>query len=113
LHLNGRLTLGENLADLGGISIAYKAFSKTQQFKEGKKIDGFTPAQRFFLSYAQLWRTNVLPEEEAQRLLIDPHSPAQARVNVPLENIDAWYSAFDVKQGEKLYKPADERIRIW
>jgi putative endopeptidase len=113
LHVNGRLTLGENLADLGGISIAYEAFSKTQQFKEGKKIDGFTPARRFFLSYAQMWRTNVLPEEEAQRLLIDPHSPSQARVNVPLENIDAWYSAFDVKPGEKMYKPPNERIRIW
>ncbi len=113
LHVNGQLTLGENLADLGGISIAYEAFTKTQQFKEGKKIDGFTPAQRFFLSYAQVWRTNVLPEEEVQRLLIDPHSPSQVRVNVPLENIDAWYIAIDVKPGEKMYKPANERIRIW
>ena len=113
MHVNGRLKLGENLADLGGISIAYEAFTKTPQFKEGKKIDGFTPAQRFFLSYAELWRTKVLPEEESQRLLTDPHSPVPARGNVPLENIDAWYSAFDVKPGASMFKPADERIRIW
>ncbi|MDB5198681.1 MAG: family metallopeptidase [Chitinophagaceae bacterium] len=113
LHLNGRLTLGENLADLGGINIAYEAFTKTQQFKEGKKIDGFTPAQRFFLGFAQVWRENILPEEAAQRVLTDPHSPGSYRVNGPLPNIDAWYNAFDVKPGEKLYKLPDQRIKIW
>jgi putative endopeptidase len=113
LHLNGRLTLGENLADLGGINIAYEAFTKTQQFKEGKKIDGFTPAQRFFLGFAQVWRENTLPEESAQRVLTDPHSPGLYRVNGPLPNIDAWYDAFNVKQGDKLYKAPDQRIRIW
>ena len=113
LHVNGRLTLGENLADLGGVNIAYEAFMKTKQFKEGKKIDGFTPAQRFFLSYAQIWRSNILPDEAARRLLTDPHSPGIARVNEPLRNIDAWYTAFDVKEGDKMYKPQDKRIKIW
>ena len=113
LHLNGKLTLGENLADLGGINIAYEAFTKTQQFKEGKKIDGFTPAQRFFLGFAQVWRENTLPEEAAQRVLTDPHSPGMYRVNGPLSNIDPWYDAFNVKPGDKMYKPADQRIRIW
>jgi putative endopeptidase len=86
---------------------------KTKQFKEGKKIDGFTPAQRFFLSYAQIWRSNILPEEASQRLLTDPHSPAMARLNEPVRNIDAWYVAFNVKEGDKMYKPSDKRIRIW
>ncbi len=113
LHVNGRLTLGENLADLGGVSIAYEAFMKTRQFKEGKKMDGFTPAQRFFLSYAQVWRSNILPEEASQRLLTDSHSPAMARVNEPLRNIEEWYTAFDIKERDKLFKPKDKRIKIW
>lgn len=113
LRVNGKLTLGENIADLGGISIAYEAFTKTKQFKEGRKIDGFTPAQRFFLGFAQLWRGNTLPETEAQLLLTDSHSPGSHRVNGPLPNIDAWYDAFNVKPGDKLYKAPDQRIRIW
>jgi putative endopeptidase len=113
LHVNGRLTLGENLADLGGLSIAYEAFTKTQQFKEGKKIDGFTPAQRFFLNWAQVWRSNTLPRTAAQLILTDPHSPGNYRANAPLTNIDAWYEAFDIKEGDKMFKPADKRTRIW
>ncbi|HWB93410.1 MAG TPA: M13 family metallopeptidase [Puia sp.] len=113
LHVNGRLTLGENLADLGGLSIAYEAFTKTKEFKEGKKIDGFTPQQRFFLSWAQIWRSNTLPETSAQLILTDPHSPGLYRCNGPLSNIDAWYEAFDVKPGDKMYKAPDQRTRIW
>lgn len=113
LHVNGKLTLGENLADLGGIEIAYEAFTKTKQFKEGKKIDGFTPAQRFFLGFAQLWRENVLPERAAQLLVTDVHSPGQHRVNGPLPHIDAWYSAFNIKPGDRLYRSPDQRIKIW
>jgi putative endopeptidase len=113
LHLNGRLTLGENLADLGGLSIAYEAFTKTKQFKEGKKIDGFTPAQRFFLSWAQVWRGNVLPRTAAQLILTDPHSPMNYRGNGPLTNVDAWYEAFDIKPGDKMYKAPDQRTKIW
>ena len=113
LHVNGRLTLGENLADLGGLNIAYEAFTKTPEFKENKKIDGFTPTQRFFLNWAQVWRSNTLPEQQAQLILTDPHSPGMARANGPIVNMDAWYDAFNIKQGEKMYKPQDKRIRIW
>jgi len=113
IHVKGKLTLGENLADLGGLSIAYEAFSKTEQFKKGKKIDGFTPQQRFFLSWAQVWRNNVLPDAEAQLILTDPHSPGIHRGNAPLTNIDAWYSAFKIKPSDKMYKAPEARTHIW
>jgi putative endopeptidase len=113
LHVNGRLTLGENIADLGGLNMAYEAFTKTAQFKEGKKIDGFTPAQRFFLNWAQVWRSNARPETEAQLILTDPHAPGMHRANGPVQNIDAWYEAFDIKPGEKMYLAPEKRIRIW
>lgn len=113
LHVNGKLTLGENLADLGGLNIAYEAFSKTQQGQSANTIDGFTPDQRFFLSWAQLWRLSQTPESAAQRLLIDPHSPEQFRTNAPITNISAWYKAFDVKPGDKLYKKPEDRTKIW
>ncbi len=113
IHINGRLTLGENLADLGGLSIAYEAFKKTKQGQSNTKIDGFTPDQRFFLAWAQVWRSSQRPESVAQRILTDPHSPDQFRGNAPLTNIDAWYSAFNVKPGDKLYKKPEDRIKIW
>jgi putative endopeptidase len=113
LHVNGKLTLGENLADLGGLSIAYEAFKKTPQGKSNKKIDGFTPDQRFFLSWAQVWRSNILPETAAQLIITDPHSPGQYRCNGPLTNIDAFYKAFKVKKDNKMYIPEEKRIRVW
>lgn len=113
IHVKGELTLGENLADLGGLSMAYEAFTKTEQFKKGKKIDGFTPQQRFFLSWAQIWRNNTLPETAAQLILTDPHSPGVHRANAPLTNIDAWYEAFQIKESDPMFKPADKRTRIW
>ena len=113
LHVNGKLTLGENIADIGGLSIAYAAFTKTKQFKEGKKIDGFTPAQRFFLSWAQIWRNNMLPEAQAQQILTDPHSPGVFRTNGAVVNIDGWYEAFNVQPGDGLYLAPEKRIRIW
>lgn len=113
IHVNGRLTLGENLADLGGLNIAYEAFKKTEQGKSDKKIDGFTPDQRFFLSWAQIWRANTMPEYAAQLVVVDPHSPSMYRTNGPVSNIDAWYKAFNVQEGDKLYKPENERIKIW
>lgn len=113
IHVQGRLTLGENLADLGGLSIAYEAFTKTKQFKEGKKIDGFTPQQRFFLSWAQVWRNNTLPDTEAQLIKTDPHSPGIHRTNAPVTNIDAWYEAFGIKAGDKMYKAPEQRTHIW
>jgi len=113
IHINGKLTLGENLADFGGLAMAYEAFTHTKQFKENKKLDGFTPVQRFFLSWAQVWRSNILPEMEAQYILVDPHSPAKYRANVPPSNMDQWYEAFNVKQGDKMFRPADKRVKVW
>lgn len=113
MHVNGKLTLGENLADLGGLSIAYEAFKKTEQGKSDKKIDGFTPDQRFFINWAQVWRSNILPEAAAQRIRTDSHSPGMFRGNGPLMNIDAFYIAFDVKEGDKMFKPKEKRTHIW
>ena len=113
VHVNGRLTLGENLADLGGLNMAYEAFTNTDQFKKGKTIDGFTPAQRFFLNWAQVWRNNALPETAAQLILTDPHSPGMHRANGPIVNMDAWYQAFNIQPGDKMYVAPEKRIHIW
>jgi len=113
VHVNGSLTLGENLADLGGINIAYEAFKKTEQYKNGETIDGFTPTQRFYLSWAQVWRANTRPEELASRLVTDPHSPSELRCNGPVSNVNAWYKAFNVQPTDKLYRPKDERAKVW
>jgi putative endopeptidase len=113
IHVNGNLTLGENIADLGGLNIAYEAFTHTRQYKEGKKTDGFTPTQRFFINWAQVWRNNITPQAEAQLILIDPHAPGMHRANAPVTNMDAWYDAFGVKPGDRMYKAPEERIRIW
>lgn len=113
LHVNGKLTMGENIGDLGGLNVAYEAFKMTKQGKSENKIDGFTPDQRFFLSWAQVWKGNILPESAAQLILTDPHSPGQYRTIGPIVNMDAWYKAFDVKEGDKLYKAPKDRIRIW
>ncbi|MDR3681825.1 MAG: M13 family metallopeptidase [Flavipsychrobacter sp.] len=113
MHVNGELTEGENLADLGGLNIAYEAFKKTKEGQSNDKIDGFTPDQRFFLSWAQVWRANNRPESIAQRLMLDPHSPEELRCNVPISNMDAWYKAFNIQPGDKLYRPADARASVW
>lgn len=113
IHVNGKLTLGENLADLGGLNIAYEAFKKTKEGQSNTKIDGFTPDQRFFLSWAQVWRSSQRPESAASRILTDPHSPEQHRTNAPITNIDAWYAAFNVQPGDKMYKKPENRIKIW
>ena len=113
IHVNGKLTLGENLADLGGLSIAYEAFKKTKQGQSAVKIDGFTPDQRFFLNWAQVWRSNILPEAAAQRIVTDNHSPGMYRANGPLTNMEAFYKAFDVKFGDKMYKAPEQRTKIW
>ena len=113
IHVNGKLTLGENLADLGGLNIAYEAFTKTEQFTKGKKIDGFSPTQRFFLGWAQVWRNNALPETQAQLIITDPHSPGMHRANVPVVNMDSWYKAFKVKKENAMFKSEDKRIKIW
>ena len=113
LHLNGKLTLGENIADLGGLNMSYAAFKKTAQGKSNKKIDGFTPDQRFFLSWAQIWRANSLPETSAQLVLVDSHSPGEFRTNGTVIHLDAFYDAFNIKEGDKMYIPKEKRIQIW
>lgn len=113
LHVNGKFTMGENIGDLGGLNAAYEAFKMTKQGQSNEKIDGFTPDQRFFLSWAQVWRGNILPETAAQFIITDPHSPGQFRTIGTPVNMDAWYNAFDVKPGDKLYKKPEDRIKIW
>lgn len=113
IHVLGKLTLGENIGDLGGLNAAYTAFKMTKQGQGNEKIDGFTPDQRFFLSWAQVWRGNVLPETAAQLIKTDPHSPGPYRTIGAPVNMDAWYNAFDVKPGDKLYKKPEDRIRLW
>ena len=113
LHVNGKLTLGENIGDLGGLNAAYEAFKMTPQGKSTKKIDGFTPDQRFFLAWAQVWRGNTLPETKAQLIVTDTHSPGEYRTIGAPVNMDAWYKAFNIKPGDKLYKKPEERIKIW
>ncbi|MBC7937756.1 MAG: M13 family metallopeptidase [Rhizobacter sp.] len=113
IHVNGKLTLGENIGDLGGLNVAYEAFKMTAQGKSDKKIDGFTPDQRFFLSFAQVWVGNILPETAAQFIITDNHAPGPYRTIGAPVNMDAWYKAFDVKPGDKLYKKPEDRIRIW
>jgi putative endopeptidase len=112
-HVDGRLTLGENIADLGGITISYNAFKSTKEFKENKKIDGFTPSQRFFLGYAQVWRSNIRRNYQLMLLKGDPHSPAQYRVNGPLTNFTPFIKAFDIKPRTPMYTPPKDRIVIW
>jgi len=113
LHVNGQLTLGENLADIGGLAIAYQAFKNTPQGKGDTKIDGLTPDQRFFLSFAQVWRIKDRDETMRMRISGDPHSPEMYRVNGPLFNMEAFYKAFDIKPTDKLYRPEAERVSVW
>jgi putative endopeptidase len=113
IHVIGKLTMGENIGDLGGLNAAYTAFKMTKQGQSEETIDGFTPDQRFFLSWAQVWRGNILPETAAQLIKTDPHSPGPYRTIGAPVNMDAWYKAFDVKPGDKLYKKPEDRIRMW
>ena len=113
MHVNGKLTLGENLADLGGLSIAYDAFKMTAQSKNNEKIDGFTPDQRFFLGFAQVWRLINRPETMRVRVTTDPHSPEMFRINGPLSNFQPFYDAFFVNERNKMYKPLGARAKVW
>lgn len=111
--LNGKLTLGENIADLSGLSIASKAYQISLGGKPGPVIDGYTAAQRLFIGWAQVWRIKLRPDEVARRLVVDPHAPPMFRVNGAVTNHDGFHEAFQLKPGDKLYKPHSERIRIW
>lgn len=113
LKANGHLTLGENIADQGGLRISYDAFKTTQQFQEGKDIDGFTPVQRFYLSYGRIWAEHMTEEAIYQQTKSDPHSIGRNRVNATLRNIDTWYDAFGVKEGDKMWLAPAERAIVW
>lgn len=113
LKANGHLTLGENIADQGGLRISYDAFKTTQQFQEGKENDGFTPAQRFYLSYGRIWAEHMTEEAIYQQTKSDPHSIGRNRVNATLRNIDTWYDAFGVKEGDKMWLAPAERAIVW
>lgn len=113
LKANGHLTLGENIADQGGLRISFDAFKTTQQFQEGKEIDGFTPAQRFYLSYGRIWAEHMTEEAIYQQTKSDPHSIGRNRVNATLRNIDTWYDAFGVKEGDKMWLAPAERAIVW
>ena len=113
LNANGRLTLGENLADHGGLQVAYTAFLNATKHNPLSVIDGLTPAQRFFIAYAGVWAGNITEAEIRNRTKSDPHSLGRWRVNGALPHIDAWYDAFGVKEGDKMYLPKSERLPLW
>ncbi|WP_374166548.1 M13 family metallopeptidase [Arcticibacter sp. MXS-1] len=113
LHVNGKATLGENIADLGGIVLGLDAFKKTEQYKENKPINGLSPLQRFFLGYALGWLYNTRDENLANQIMTDVHSPAFLRVNGPFSDVTEFYKAFGVKKGDALWLPEDKRVQIW
>lgn len=113
LHCNGKFTLGENLADHGGLMVSFNAFKNATAKKPLKSKDGFTPAQRFFLAYAGVWGQNITEQEIRNRVKRDPHSLGEWRVNGALPHIDAWYEAFGVKKGDKMFIPESERLQLW
>ncbi|MDE5842210.1 MAG: M13 family metallopeptidase [Muribaculaceae bacterium] len=110
---NGKFTLGENIADQGGLRIALTAYRNSLGGKEGEVIDGLTPLQRFYLSYANLWASNIRDEEIARLTKIDPHSLGRNRVNVTLRNITPFFEAFDIRESDAMYRPQEERVIIW
>ena len=112
-HINGKATLGENLADLGAAVLGLDAFKKTATYKEGKLINGMTPLQRFFHGYALGWLGHARKEATANQLLTDVHSPAKFRVNGPFVNVKEFYEAFNIKPGSKMYRPDSLRVNIW
>ncbi len=113
LHINGKASLGENIADYGGLLLGMEAFQKTDQYKQGKSIGGLTPTQRYYLGYALGWMTQQRPERLRQRLLSDVHAPAKWRVLGPMSNIPEFYQAFDVKPGQPMWRAPQDRVRIW
>ncbi|MEP6596098.1 MAG: M13 family metallopeptidase [Ginsengibacter sp.] len=113
VRLNGELTQGENIADIGGMTIAYEAFKKTDEGKSNEKINGLTPDQRFFIAYAKIWRSKWRPERERSQVMSNPHSTPMYRVNNPMSDVPAFYEAFDVKPGDKMYVPDSLRAQVW
>jgi endothelin-converting enzyme/putative endopeptidase len=114
LHLNGKLTLGENIGDLSGVEAAYAAYQKyIAKHGQPPLIDGLTGDQRFFISWAQAWQEKQREDAERQQVITNEHSPGKYRVNGVVRNVDAWYKAFNVQPGDKLYLPPDQRVHIW
>jgi len=111
--VKGQLTLGENIGDLGGLTIAYAAMEKALGTRPRAKVDGFTPEQRFFLAWAQIWRQNITPEAARVRINTDPHSPGEWRVNGPLSNMPQFAAAFGCKPGDAMVRPDSVRPDIW
>ena len=112
--MNGKLTLGENIGDLSGVEAAYAAYKKYEA-KHGAApvIGGLTGDQRFFIAYAQAWQEKQREDAERQQVITNEHSPGKYRVNGVVRNVDAWYKAFNVQPGDKLYLPPDQRVHIW
>jgi predicted metalloendopeptidase len=113
MHVNPELTMGENVGDLGGVAVAYYAYRRSLDGKAAPVLDGLTGDQRFFLAYGQVWKRKYREENLRMRLVADPHSPAEYRVNGIVRNMDAWYEAFDVTPEDALYLPPEERVQIW
>jgi predicted metalloendopeptidase len=113
MNVNGRLTLGENIGDLSGLAVAYRAYRNSLNGREAPVIAGFTGDQRFFMGWAQVWRRILRDEALRNQIMTDPHSPSVYRGNGPLVNNEAFYRAFGVKEGDRMYRPADQRVRIW
>ncbi|WP_205461920.1 M13 family metallopeptidase [Mangrovibacterium lignilyticum] len=113
LHINGEMTQGENIADLGGIMMGYQAFQQRPQYQNSELIAGLNPDQRFFLGYAMAWMLNMRPEAVANQIRSDVHSPAKFRIIGPLADMDAFYKTFDVKEGDAMWRPDSLRVKIW
>jgi predicted metalloendopeptidase len=113
IKVNGRLTLGENIGDLGGLQVAHRAYQISLNGGTAPKIDDISGDQRFFLGWGQVWKQAIRDQRLRNQVLSDPHSPAQYRVNGVVRNIDAWYTAFDVQPGDALYLPPSDRVQIW
>ena len=112
VHVNGKLTLSENIADVAGISAAFDGYRKAYGDKSAPNLDGFSGDQRFFIAFAQAWRGKARPEALRSALMTDGHAPGEFRADT-VRNIDAWYQAFDVQPGRKLYLAPEARVRVW
>jgi endothelin-converting enzyme/putative endopeptidase len=113
-HVKGKLTLGENIADLGGLKLSFAAFQRAEKARPATPpLEGFTPEQQFFLGFAQVWCTNIRPEAAQMRAAVDPHSPAHWRVDGPLSNLPEFSSAFQCKEGQAMVRPQDKRCAVW
>ncbi len=113
MHVRGENTQGENIADLGGVTMGYEAFKKTKQGQSTEKINGYTPEQRYFLAYGYAWMVNKTNEALAKQIMSDVHAPAQFRINGPVSDINEFYSAFNIKESDAMYRPANIRVKIW